>query len=581
MIGTLKRRIAVSNLKELCFFRILPVFVLVLQLAFPAGSLQAAESPGKKAVVNFFLEMPQELQNAKVIDSPMARESFLREHHLSSRDVEALHAAKRFRTVTINEQALEPRALVKGTTLYLGLFHDVVLQATVVGVQENVNGVSSVMARVKDSEAGYVLLSIADGKVLGSIRLPEYGWEFELSTLPGLSGHILQEVDPAQKDELMPGPPLIPPGIADVLDPLSSRLRLQADTGGDMGIDLMIVYTPAAEDWAEANAGSIEHVIGQVMSRAQIVLDNSRVGITVRLVHSARILYTESGDSFVDIERFSKTDDGYMDEVHDWRDTYGADVVSLLAHVSDVGGLGWLLNDRDGSPNYAFNLNRVQQSHNTYTVIHEIGHNMGAHHHKEQNVEPGPMEWWNWEENTWSAGWRWNDGNDDRYCSVMTYEDGRYFPDGLTHVRVPYFSNPEVVYEGEPTGHATHGDNARTLREIKNVIANYRSDKRILHVNSSSNAPGVAVTANPETYAGTTDYSRAGIPGGTTITLVAPETSGSNNFAFWTGCDFTDASARTCTLTMNTDKMVIVSYAGGVPKILPGVLMLLQDDEQP
>jgi hypothetical protein len=50
-----------------------------------------------------------------------------------------------------------------------------------------------------------------------------------------------------------------------------------------------------------------------------------------------------------------------------------------------------------------------------------------------------------------------------------------FFADGITHTRVPYFSNPSINYLGLPTGDAVDGDNARTLREIKSVVAAYRN----------------------------------------------------------------------------------------------------------
>jgi hypothetical protein len=94
---------------------------------------------------------------------------------------------------------------------------------------------------------------------------------------------------------------------------------------------------------------------------------------------------------------------------------------------------------------------------------------MGCHHAKTQNYQPGPGIF------SYSAGWRWTDANGGNYCSVMTYESGSYFADGVTHTRVPYFSNPTISYLGMPTGNAVDADNARTLRETKGVVAAYRS----------------------------------------------------------------------------------------------------------
>ncbi len=236
-------------------------------------------------------------------------------------------------------------------------------------------------------------------------------------------------------------------------------------------IDLLIVYTPAAQTWAGGTAG-INNVIAQAMARAQASMDNSGIPITFRLIHSALINYTESGNSNTDLSRLQKTSDGYMDAVHTWRNTYGADVVHLLTVDNDFGGLGYALTSPflpGGFPHYAFSISRVQQTANTYTMIHEVGHNMGAGHHKLQNVQAGPQLY------SYSAGWRWTGTNASRYCSVMTYEQGTYFADGLTHTRVGHFSSPGVSYQGIATGHAADGDNARTLRATAALTAAYRA----------------------------------------------------------------------------------------------------------
>jgi hypothetical protein len=187
------------------------------------------------------------------------------------------------------------------------------------------------------------------------------------------------------------------------------------------------------------------------------------------LVHSSEISYTESGDSGDDLERLTYTSDGYLDDVHTWRNQYGADLVVLFTYVNDVGGIAWLLNTTSGEPEYGFSITRVQQASWTYTTIHEMGHNMGCHHHKEQNTQPGPGLF------SYSAGWRWIGTDNGKYCSVMTYESGQYFADGQTHTRVGYFSNPDIVYQGVATGDAADGDNARTIREVKDVVSTYRS----------------------------------------------------------------------------------------------------------
>jgi hypothetical protein len=235
----------------------------------------------------------------------------------------------------------------------------------------------------------------------------------------------------------------------------------------------MIVYTPAAKNWANSAEGSINNTIASAMTRSNVASENSNLGIQFNLVYSGEVNYVEAGGS-TDLGRLRSQTDGFMDEVHSIRDSVAADMVAILTFTQDTGGVAYLLTDRDGREDLAFSLTRVQQASWTYTFVHELAHNMGASHHKQQSVQAGPTNWSNWQENQWSAGWRWQGTNGNYYTSVMSYSSGQFYADGNNSARVPHFSNPSVSFQGQPTGHPTDGDNARTLREIRHAIGQYR-----------------------------------------------------------------------------------------------------------
>lgn len=241
-------------------------------------------------------------------------------------------------------------------------------------------------------------------------------------------------------------------------------------------IDLMIVYTNAAENWANNESGlsDINGVIAQSINLSQLALDNSNTGINLRLVHTHKLTYNEETDGVSSGQRLSRLiqnpanptqgseHDGFMEEIHALRTQFGADVVSMYARIDDTGGIAPLLNSPSGTESQAFNLNRVQQVTNTYTVIHEIGHNMGSNHSKTQDSQAandggGLFQY--------SVGYQ--DANDD-FVTVMGYVEK------IDQFEIPYFSSPSLTYEGNPTG-STSQDNARSIREIKRTFANYRT----------------------------------------------------------------------------------------------------------
>jgi hypothetical protein len=398
--------------------------------------------------------------------------------------------------------------------LDLELFSGHSYVATVQSKSTDIHETTTLVAKLQDFDFAYGFIVLSSDSYLVSIDIPELRENFLTRYYPETQSVFLVQLDADNTGFLEGGPalildegtdgplaPVLPDGNADaplnagpdegivslagdgLAAPLSDPVAggpgdpsgdpLGDPPSGPVTIDVMIVYTPAAKNWAQTNEGGISNTVAAAMAKANLAASNSNLLLSYVLVHSAEVAYTEAGSS-TDLDRLTAKTDGYMDNVHDLRNQYAADFVVLLSFTEDTGGLGWLLNDRYGREDWAFSLTRVQQASGSYTMIHEIGHNMGAHHHKDQNFQAGPTNWTNWSENQWSAGWRWQGNDNLYYCDLMTYTAGSYFPDGRTHTRVPYFSNPNITYQGQPIGHAVDGDNARTLREVRYYTAQYR-----------------------------------------------------------------------------------------------------------
>lgn len=442
--------------------------------------------------------------------------------------------ASRFRAVTINSALTEPGGAAVGDRLYISPFEDVAVLGTVDRVNTDVNGVVSVRARIAGSD-GTLIMSSDGGRALGQLALPG-GREFEFSCPAAEVVHTVREFAPGARVALDDGPPLVPPAAPDAGPPMAP-LTAPGPEAVVNRIDCMIVYTPSARTYANS-VSTINTFISQAMQLAQLGMDNSQVEITMRLAYSALVYYAESGSSNTDLTRLTSTSDGYMDEVHTWRNAQGADLVHLFTNVEDTGGLGWLLNTSSGSPTYAFCLGRIKQVSWTATTVHEWGHNMGCHHRKDQPVQPGPGLY------SFSAGWRWVGTDGKKYCSIMSYQDDY---GGSTPTQVAYFSNPGINYQGVPTGNAADGDNARTLRLIKAVISAYRAEKG---TNTLVIAAGTGGTTSPVpgTYAYPTDSTQR-------ITAV-PNTH--YRFLYWTG-DVT-GSQNPVDIKMDRDKSITALF---------------------
>ncbi|OGV46860.1 MAG: hypothetical protein A2X46_15890 [Lentisphaerae bacterium GWF2_57_35] len=375
----------------------------------------------------------------------------------TSRGLDARSGPSQGNPIELNSAAFEPGAVQPGNTLLMeplpGTFFTVIVEKIVT----DVNGTLSWKGQVQGYPNAFFLLSYSDGQALGSIEFPDEGKRYFIRYDAALQQHVAQDALPAEWKELEDSPSLIPPALN-----LQSLVTQSPPTPtGPTTIDVMIVYTPNAKTWANTSGGGINNVIAQAMSRGQQTMDNTAVPVTLRLIHSAEVSYTESGNSNTDLNRLTNPSDGYMDNVHTLRSTYGADLVALFTQIEDTGGLGWLLDLTTGRPTHAFSISRVQQVASGYTTIHELGHNMGCHHRRNQSTQPGPGLY------SYSAGWHWTGVNNGKYASVMSYEDGGYS-------RVAYWSSPTNKYMGVATG-SVNDDNARTIQNIKNVIAAYKS----------------------------------------------------------------------------------------------------------
>ncbi|MEQ8524268.1 zinc-dependent metalloprotease [Gracilimonas sp.] len=260
-------------------------------------------------------------------------------------------------------------------------------------------------------------------------------------------------------------------------------------------IDIMLVYTDAAETWALTSPqGDINGVMAQALNLSQTALNNSNAKINLRLVHTYKTSYDEENDGVDSNDRlrrftqnpdnpqFEAEYDGYMEEIHDLRDQHGADIVSLIVRISDTGGLGWRLGSSGGEEAYAFNLNRVQQVAGGYTLIHEIGHNMGNAHSRTQDESAAKDAGGLYH---YSVGYQ--DSTNDFY-TIMAYNNTK---GGQVLNSAPVFSSPGLTFQGHSAGtnnFQTPEDNARSMKEIKWSIASYRP--------SVVDAPVASVSAN-------------------------------------------------------------------------------------
>ena len=381
---------------------------------------------------------------------------------------------KRFRYVLLSPAIESGMNIVEGDTIILNLFADANYITRIDKISTNINQTITMICSIESHPFSDVFIFRTGSQVLISIYIPDFNKRFIIRKEIGSGRYLLIEVDSSQMPFLDENPSNLPDSGV-LLNELKQDDESVSAPLDEAVIDIMVVYTPAAYEDAAVYFSGMENYIAYLVNEANTVLERSQSYVSLNLVRSVLVNYVEDkaevwndpdiglivkGSLEVALKQLSEID-GYMDEVHDWRNQYGADLVSLLVsrstlrYSSTFAGFANQLDKVSGNPDEAFSVTAVENSN--YTFIHEIGHNLGCGHSKYQvNYNYGGLF-------DYSYAWRWGS-----YCSVMSYPEGVYTRTGI-------FSNPDVLDHNLPAGNPNEADNARTIRETKHAAAAYRS----------------------------------------------------------------------------------------------------------
>lgn len=354
-----------------------------------------------------------------------------------------------------------------GDTLLLDFLGDKHYKAVVLQAGKSYDGITSITAQVADTEFGYCYISVAENNIALSVEIPQKNEFFSIKKIAGKNYLIeqpLSEVQHEHDDECIHISEHDSLGIA-----RSPQLRAVPSTLPEnpaaVTVDLLVVYTPAAKAVAVQNGSDMDMMIAQGIQRSNLVLNNSLTNVTLNVVHKQEVAYTETNDPNTDLIRLRNMKDGYADEVHALRSRYKADMVVLLLgeSSSNVAGAGYIMNSEYGNPNSGFSVMKAKHIAGSYTLIHEVGHNFGCGHHTDTD---------NIAIYSYAHGYRGFTTQGNKFSTIMTYENAN----GINYPRIPYFSDPNLSFEGTATGSANDANNAKTIRQTKGLIAAYSDE---------------------------------------------------------------------------------------------------------
>ena len=391
---------------------------------------------------------------------------------------------RRARLVSVNAGALPNRATpgaapAAAAEITIELFDGASITAVFDRFDPNDRGVTWV-GHVAALPGSQVTLVQGGGVLAASIILPNASYTIRpvpvgsADPVPA-SGpmHVMAEINGAgfQREAA----PLVPEITADALEAAADTAM--ADTSDF--IDVLIVYTALAENWAGGPAG-IVNWINLGISETNSAYATSGVNQRVRLAHAQRVAYTEVGAFSTNLNNLRAGSVG-LETVAALRNLYTADLVSMFVRPvgPDACGIAFIMTSVSTAfaPNGYSVVDSPCSSPNG-TLAHEFGHNMGLRH--DWFVDRGITPF------TYAHG---HVNLTARFRTIMAYPDA-CSSQAITCTRLLAFSNPDLTYLGQPggvpggtsstcpTGNALNmacdADERRALNDTAFSVANFR-----------------------------------------------------------------------------------------------------------
>lgn len=341
------------------------------------------------------------------------------------------------------------------------IFPDLVLDATFNQIDHTIHSGYIISGILNNNPDSSILIVSTDGVI--SANLEFQGKQYQLRD-NGFGFYQFEEVDQTQFPEELD----IVQDLAESSDGIFEPLLDTTSTDSGYIIDVLVVYTAAARSGAGSTTNML-NLVNLAVSETNTGYERSGIFSRMRLVHTAEINYDESilststgwGTALSQLTN----QDNVIDEVRNLRNTYGADLVVMIVNNMTYCGIGWLM-----TPGYTYDSvgnSLVSRACATgyYSFAHETGHNMGAHHDR-LNTGGGTAMY------SYSYGYQ---APDSSFRTIMAYNCS------TGCARINNWSNPEVLYNGKPTGvsatASNSADNRLTLNNTAPIVSNFRATK--------------------------------------------------------------------------------------------------------
>ncbi|MBL8216994.1 MAG: S-layer homology domain-containing protein [Bryobacterales bacterium] len=336
--------------------------------------------------------------------------------------------------------------------------------------------------RIDGIERGHVVLAATGPLVSASIDAGENGF---YTLRPADNAHLLErgQPEPARAGtDTVRIPRAGPPAPAAAALSLPDLDKLFREAAADTRIDVLVAYTGRVRSQMGSTA-AVENRINLAIAEANQAMQNSNIPIEFQLARAMEVAYPEDQEANLShntiLWRLRNPSDGYFDDVPPARAQYNADLVSLWIHgagaMGGVVGIAFQLDDPTDATHASWSYSVVENNFALgpyFTMSHEFGHMMGATHDR-NNANPGDSAF------PYAFGYQ-HSGSVNPFRTIMAYPcNGVYCP------VINYWSNPDVQYQGLPTGLSASlpnaADNAQALRNTRSLVAGFSNSLACSH----------------------------------------------------------------------------------------------------